>query len=153
MHDTLLATPADLSSLAERVIGELYIKSDATVLALHGELGAGKTTFTQSLATTLGVEETLTSPTFVVMRRYTITAHDVFKTLVHIDAYRLDSDEELVVLGFKDMLADPGNLICIEWADKVEGLLPKDAYRMYFSHGETEADIRMVTYGYAETNE
>ncbi|MEZ4200481.1 MAG: tRNA (adenosine(37)-N6)-threonylcarbamoyltransferase complex ATPase subunit type 1 TsaE [Candidatus Paceibacterota bacterium] len=113
------------------------IKTDgATVLALHGDLGAGKTTFVQLLARQLGVEETVTSPTFVVMKQYE-TTHD-FSNLIHIDAYRIETEEEMRVLGFEGLLQSPQTLICIEWAERIKNLLPTHTHHLTFTpDGET----------------
>lgn len=152
----MIATAGDFAVLAERVLALVSEKrpekKDATVLALHGDLGAGKTTFTQSLAPLLGVAEYVTSPTFVVMRIYPTSASGTFSKLVHIDAYRIESLDEIRVIGFADLLRDPTNLICIEWAGKVEDALPKDALYITFTQSDDPADgaLRNVTYGYKE---
>lgn len=104
----------------------------ARVLALYGDLGAGKTAFTKMLAKELGIAEEVTSPTFVVMKRYDIE-EGPWGSLVHIDAYRLESEEELLVLGFQKWLLDPRALIVIEWADKIESLLPTDSIKLRFA--------------------
>lgn len=150
----LIATVEDLKTLAERVLVEMRERGaaelGASVLALHGELGAGKTTFTQALAQTLGVNGNVTSPTFVVMRLYPIKAHDFFKTLVHIDAYRIESLDEVAVIGVADLLRDRDNLICIEWAERIEEALPKDALHITLTQGDvSKGDAeRKAVYGY-----
>jgi tRNA threonylcarbamoyladenosine biosynthesis protein TsaE len=99
----------------------------ATVLALQGNLGSGKTTFTQAVARELGVIETVTSPTFVIQKNYEITNPryvGTFKKLIHIDAYRIEDPGELETIGFKKLVTDPDNLILIEWPEKVGELLP-----------------------------
>jgi tRNA threonylcarbamoyladenosine biosynthesis protein TsaE len=95
----------------------------ATVLALRGDLGAGKTTFTQALARELGISENVTSPTFVIMKIYDLTGQK-FDRLIHIDAYRFDTPDELDGLNFSDFLKDPKNLIVLEWPERVAGKLP-----------------------------
>jgi tRNA threonylcarbamoyladenosine biosynthesis protein TsaE len=95
----------------------------ATVIALSGDLGAGKTTFVQSIAESLGVTDSVTSPTFVVMKQYE-TQNDTFTELVHIDAYRIDDADEMRPLGFTALLMRPEILMCIEWAERIESLLP-----------------------------
>ncbi len=114
----------------------------ALIIALEGELGAGKTTFTQSLARFLGVRRSVQSPTFVLMKRYPIKTKS-FKNLWHVDCYRVESLRELEVLGFRDILRDPDNIICIEWADKISAMLPKNRITIKFDHeGEQERSIR-----------
>lgn len=112
-------------------------KSSATVLALSGDLGAGKTTFTQQLAAKLGVDETVTSPTFVVMKKYPLE-HSHFDTVVHVDAYRLESVAELAPLHFAAELSEPRSLIVIEWAERINAALPPDHLTLSFTlAGET----------------
>lgn len=89
----------------------------AHVVGLRGELGAGKTTFVQHIAHALGVKEYVTSPTFVIAQRHS-TAHPVFTSLVHIDAYRL-SDDAKDTIGFSEYLADPHNLVLVEWPENL----------------------------------
>ena len=99
----------------------------ATVLGLRGDLGVGKTTLAQGIARELGVTEHVTSPTFILERIYKLGDQVAkWERLVHIDAYRLDSESELKHLGWQEIVADPANLILIEWPERVEGSLPKD---------------------------
>ena len=104
----------------------------ATVVALSGELGAGKTTFVQGLARALGVEEQVTSPTFVIERVYPLTGQK-FDRLVHIDAYRLKDRGELSVLGWNELVKESGTLVLIEWPEMIDGALPEDAMRITIS--------------------
>ncbi len=151
MEDMRIETPKDLETLAEAVL-TLVLEQDgrAAVLALHGELGVGKTAFTQVLARILGVSEVVPSPTFVVMRLYQIPEHPRFRQLVHIDAYRIGDEAEAAVIGLAALLNDPTNLICIEWPDKIKTYIPEDALHMEFSfaHVYGDGDIRHVVYGY-----
>ena len=115
----------------------------ATVVGLYGDLRAGKTTFVQAVAKALGVSETVNSPTFLILKSYKLSAKSPartetarsggYKLLHHIDAYRLKSSDELRKLRFEELLADPENLILIEWADKVADLLPKDHTKLHFT--------------------
>jgi tRNA threonylcarbamoyladenosine biosynthesis protein TsaE len=93
----------------------------AHFVGLQGELGSGKTTFVQSVARELGVTEDVTSPTFVIAQNYK-TSHPVFQRLVHIDAYRLSPDEPDTI-GFADVLADPTNLIFVEWPENASYMM------------------------------
>ncbi len=90
------------------------------ILALTGDLGAGKTVFVKAVAKYLGIEDTITSPTFVLMKVYDIEYGNINK-LVHIDCYRLEGEEDLTDLGLEDYIND-NNIVVIEWADKITNL-------------------------------
>jgi len=112
-------------------LGLSPVSNRATIVGLYGDLGSGKTTFVQAVARALGVSETVNSPTFLIWKRFKI--YDLrFKHLIHCDSYRLKSGEELKRLRFDELLADPANLILIEWADKVADILPKDHHKLFF---------------------
>lgn len=113
-------------------------KEGATVVGLYGDLGAGKTFFTQTVAKTFGVEENIVSPTFVIEKIYELKDQK-FSHLIHIDAYRLESSSELLSLGFEKIIRDPGNLILIEWPERVADIMPKHT-RIYIKHLENETD-------------
>jgi len=105
------------------------------VVALIGNLGAGKTTFTQFLAKALGVTQTVNSPTFNIIKTYKIKNNKScppasklpIKSFTHVDAYRLRSVEDLRVIGVEEYFNDKNNITIIEWADKVQTILPKNA--------------------------
>ena len=105
----------------------------ATVIALQGELGSGKTTFAQAFGKIFGVKENMLSPTFVIMKFYEVDWRG-FKKLIHIDAYRIEKEEELLRLGWEEIVNDPENIILIEWPENVPGLIPEDAKRIHFKH-------------------
>lgn len=145
--------PAYLSKNAEdrdRIAGLLLDAasntegSSAAVLAFSGDLGAGKTTTAQAIARQLGIQESVKSPTFILFHNYPIN-FGRFTHLVHVDAYRLNGPEELVALGFADLLADPKNLIIIEWPERVAALVPENAVQVSFSH--IDENIREVSWG------
>ncbi len=94
----------------------------ATLLTLSGDLGSGKTAFVKALAEALGIKETITSPTFVIEQIYQLPKSATFDRLIHIDAYRLEKASELERLGWAEIVADPRNLICLEWPENVAGL-------------------------------
>lgn len=104
----------------------------AVVIALSGNLGSGKTTFVQGCARVFGVKESILSPTFVLMKIYTL--HAKFKHLVHIDCYRIASTKELVHLGFLDLLRNNNAIILIEWAEKIKKILPQKTIWIYFDY-------------------
>jgi len=117
--------------------------NSATVVALYGDLGSGKTTFVQEAARAQGVTKTVISPTFVIERVYKLTNRK-FERLVHIDCYRIESAKEIAAIGWKENLAHPGNLIFVEWAERIEELLPEDTLRISFEVvDETKRQIRI----------
>lgn len=137
-----ITSTADLKKAALEVMGEH--RPGPSVLALYGDLGAGKTTFTQVIGEILGVQEDITSPTFVIMKRYQ-TTHDLIQSLIHIDAYRLESPDELSVLGLEEWLQEPDALMVIEWADKVESLLPPHTIKLRFTLKGDERQLELLS--------
>lgn len=97
------------------------------VIALIGELGAGKTTFVQGFAQGLGIKEKIISPTFVLIRQHQIP--NSHKILFHVDLYRL---ENLQNLGHKEILSNSNNIVLIEWAEKAHKVLPKNTTYIIF---------------------
>lgn len=92
----------------------------ATIVGLSGHLGAGKTAFVKAVAHKLGVEEEVTSPTFVIMKSYDLIRGSLpWNKLVHIDAYRLEARQQLETLCFEDVASDGGTLALIEWPENV----------------------------------
>ncbi len=119
-----------VADLAPSSAGRLPAGRQATLITLSGELGAGKTAFTKSVAKALGVEAVVNSPTFVIENIYQLPAPQSgagFARLIHIDAYRLESGHELAALGFDELLRDPSNLILLEWPEMVADALPPPA--------------------------
>lgn len=117
----------------------------AVVVALTGGLGSGKTTFIQGFLGGLGVRKRSTSPTFIIFRRFALS-NLPFASAYHVDAYRIKKLRELLGLGFGDILADKRNIVMIEWADKVAGILPRGTLRLRFLHGAEEHE-RTVKFG------
>lgn len=97
-------------------------ENSATVVGLYGDLGAGKTTFTKAIAEVFKIDETITSPTFVIEKIYELKDQN-FSHLIHIDAYRLEKEEELISLGWKEIISNPKNIIFVEWPEKVSGII------------------------------
>ncbi len=124
---SLEETEGIASSLLEKISPK---KAGAFVVGLSGDLGAGKTAFTKAIAKNLGVDETVTSPTFVIEKIYDLPDQNglgikKFKHLIHIDAYRLEKPEELLNLGWQNILKDKENLILIEWPENVSDIMPE----------------------------
>ena len=120
----------------------------ATIVTLSGELGAGKTTFVQGIAKALGVEEHVTSPTFVLEKVYALPqkpfdlAQGKWQRLIHVDAYRLKGAHELASLGWDEIIQDSGNLVVIEWPERIAAAIPKGATRIHF---EIDGDGRIIS--------
>lgn len=115
--------------------------SEATVIALKGDLGAGKTTLVQSIGTLLGIVEPMVSPTFVVARFYPTTSTQ-WNTLVHIDAYRIEHSDELKFLGFETMIKTPQTLVIIEWPEHIESAIPQSATWYAIDHHDEMRRIK-----------
>jgi tRNA threonylcarbamoyladenosine biosynthesis protein TsaE len=108
-------------ALAKRVI----LGQAPRIIALQGDLGGGKTTFTQGLAKGLGVKDKVLSPTFPIIRKYSGK-----RELIHIDCYRIES-KDLLSLGWKEMLESKA-VIVIEWAEKIKEILPVETLWIHF---------------------
>ncbi|MCU0508714.1 MAG: tRNA (adenosine(37)-N6)-threonylcarbamoyltransferase complex ATPase subunit type 1 TsaE [Anaerolineae bacterium] len=110
------------------------------IITLTGDLGAGKTTFTQGLGAGLGVEGAITSPTFVLINRYHCADG---RALQHADCYRLaNAPLEMWDAGLTDLFLSE-DVVVVEWADRIPGLLPDEYLDIVFEHGD--ADRRRIT--------
>ena len=145
MKEITLKNVEETKEFAENYIKNLVpIAGGATIVCLYGDLGSGKTTFVQSAAIELGVTGIVTSPTFVIEKKYDLETPN-FNTLYHIDAYRLKSGGELLSLGWKEIIKNPKNIIFIEWPKYVHDALPDDVYKMEFIF--VDENTRTVTLG------
>jgi tRNA threonylcarbamoyladenosine biosynthesis protein TsaE len=106
-------------------LGEMLAKDskNGIIIALEGDLGCGKTTFTQGFLKGLKIKGPYTSPTFVVMKKY--------NNAYHIDAYRVNSDD-ILNLGWEEIVADENNVIIVEWADRIRKIIPASALWIKF---------------------
>lgn len=113
------------------------------IVCLEGDLGAGKTTFTQGLAAFLGAKRAVTSPTFCL-----VVEHPTDKfLLVHMDLYRLHDADDVLTIGWEDYLAR-GAVLFVEWPDRAGDLIPAHAWHLSFNLGETE-ECRTITFRHA----
>ena len=127
-------------------------ENEAMVVGLYGDLGSGKTTFTQNIAKVFGVGDTVTSPTFVIMKVYELrdqrqetredfskllSLNSSFYHLIHIDAYRLEKSKELLHLGWNDIISNKENLVVVEWPERVADIMPKHI-KIYLKHTKDE---------------
>ncbi len=115
----------------------------ATVVGLSGDLGTGKTLLVQHIADILGCSDGVCSPTFSIMNFHSVS-DDVFEHLIHIDAYRLTSDKELESLLWHDYVKQEKTLICIEWPERVHGLLPTGTLGYVLTHTDTGRHIETL---------
>lgn len=136
-------SPEDTARIAAETAAQLRA---GDIILYEGDMGAGKTTFTKGLAAALGIEDTVTSPTFALVNEYL----DGRLPLFHFDLYRIDSYDDLYAIGFFDYL-DRSGIIAAEWSENIEGLereLSADRSRMILNiriekAGETERRIRV----------
>lgn len=126
----------DTKNIAKKFVEDtaraLGARERAVVVAMYGNLGSGKTTFVKSVAFAFGIENTVTSPTFVIEKIYKLENQN-FDNLIHIDAYRLKSGEELKALGWDDIFKNPKNIIFIEWPENVKDIIPSNAKKIKFN--------------------
>ncbi len=115
---------------------------DPIIIGLVGDLGAGKTTFVKGLAKGLGVDETVSSPTFILIARH----ESKRKILYHVDPYRL-TDEKSIVPDLKELLSQKNAVIAIEWAGRFSDVLPKDTIWVVLEHrGKDKREISISNY-------
>ncbi len=128
----------------QALVNEILSLINSNVIGLIGDLGAGKTTFVQGLAKHLGIDTPITSPTFMILKSYSIKNHPKFKKLIHIDAYRVNSWDEIVTTGIGDIWNNPENLVVIEWAENIKDMLPQSTNFINFEHkGENTRTISL----------
>lgn len=129
-------------------LGEKFAKdilkrhpSGVVLIALHGELGSGKTTFVQGLAKGLGITRIIISPTFIIIRSYKIkykklNIKNTYKKLemfYHIDLYRIKNEKDIEGLGIDEIINNPENIVAIEWAEKMGRFLPSKTIHIRFA--------------------
>lgn len=119
------------------------------VLALHGDLGSGKTSFVKGLAEGLNIDEIITSPTFVLLKKYQILEPKFHPgggmggSLVHIDAYRAETIEDIKSVGIEDYLNRDDVVLVVEWAEKIQAILPKNTININFEY--IDENTRRIT--------
>ncbi len=126
-------------------LGSWVRKKGVRVICLYGELGSGKTTFAQGFAKAFGITSRLLSPTFIIVRRYRLEKDVGF--LHHVDLYRVESEKDLVSIGLPEILADSDSVVLVEWAEKLERLLPKgriDVRCMALENGSHQISIQQT---------
>lgn len=145
-NDVITKSAEETQGLGEKLAASL---KSGDVLALHGNLGSGKTTFVQGLAKGLGISQRIISPTFIIMRSYTIKKFRSKddkplseKMFYHVDLYRIRNATDIEGLGLQEIMEDKHAIVVIEWAEKIEKFLPKQTKRIYFTYrNEHEREI------------
>jgi tRNA threonylcarbamoyladenosine biosynthesis protein TsaE len=141
MHAFIVRAMNDWEPVEEAVRERL---KPGTVLALSGPLGAGKTTFVQGLAAKLGARAKPKSPTFSLVRSYPLNGSQGLQRLLHVDAYRLEAEEDLLPLDLDAERAESGTVIALEWPERAEKWLARlwpDVVRLTI---RTEGPVRHV---------
>lgn len=127
-HTVLWRSEADTQAFATRLADALRAVDGDALIALHGDLGAGKTTLVRHLLRALGVSGRVKSPTYAVVESYALPTFAVW----HLDFYRFNDPQEFEDAGLRDIFASPG-LKLVEWPDKAEGYLPAADWQLYLS--------------------
>ena len=127
-----------IGAAAQQILAE---SAGYRVLALHGEMGAGKTTFVKALCKEMGVSDNISSPTFSIINQYKTEAGEV---IYHMDLYRLQNEAEAFSSGVEDCLLS-GNTCLVEWPEKAKGIFPEDTLHLYFTSLDTAT--RKITKG------
>lgn len=129
-------SPDETMAIAARLATRLRA---GDVIALHGELGAGKTCFVRGLAQGLGLDpRRVSSPTFVFVQEYGPRDGETGITLVHIDAYRITSEDDLDGIGWGEIMSSSDVVVAVEWPERVAHVLPESCVHITLEHGETD---------------
>lgn len=139
----------ETQGIAAKLVSQYLDDKKCLILALQGELGSGKTQFAKGVALALGIKENVVSPTFILVREYQVKTCPA-RVLYHIDTWRMKGEAELEEIGFEKMLK-PGNVIVIEWLEKVRGLLKrvgkrKDVKIVWVALEVVDKETRVIKY-------
>jgi tRNA threonylcarbamoyladenosine biosynthesis protein TsaE len=131
--ELITKSPEETKELGKKFATSLIEgKRKTLTVGLVGELGSGKTTFTQGFAQGLGIKKRVISPTYILIREYQLKGR--FKAFYHVDLYRLEErvSEEAKEMGIFDLWEKEGNIVLIEWAEKISDIIPENAYEINF---------------------
>ncbi|NMC51283.1 tRNA (adenosine(37)-N6)-threonylcarbamoyltransferase complex ATPase subunit type 1 TsaE [Candidatus Kuenenbacteria bacterium] len=134
-------TAHSISETQKLAVNFIHKITGPAVLGLVGALGSGKTHFTKGLAQGLKIKKHITSPTFVLLKIYPAPQNKKgIKNLIHVDCYRLGHEEELLALGWEEILRKNDSLIVVEWADKIKSIMPQNTIWFNFRQGRGEEE-------------
>ncbi len=116
-------------SFARQILSSKIRHKKALIIAIKGELGAGKTTFLKGFGVGLGIREKILSPTFVILKRFDMQGRS-FKNFYHLDCYRVKDEKEAEALGFKEIILLEENIMAIEWPENIKNLIGENIYKI-----------------------
>ncbi len=128
--------PKETKKLAAHIAAKILSaprRNHAIIVALEGELGAGKTTFVQGFAKALGITQKIKSPTFLLIKSYTLKTKS-YALLYHIDCYRIYRSNELEPLEIRSIFKDPSAIVVIEWPECIKPILPRNRIKIHIDH-------------------
>ena len=130
---------------AKQILKNKNIKNKPIVIALYGQLGAGKTLFVSGFLKGLGIKKRTTSPTFVLIKKFKIPKKNLnYNYVYHIDVYRIKNINEFLNLDFYELLLNPKNILIIEWPEKIEKLLSKNTIKIKIQHTKNENERKII---------
>lgn len=140
---------AETSSLGQALAREIIKRQkegraeQSVIVCLYGELGSGKTTFTQGFSKSFGLTQRFLSPTFIIVRRYNIP--QTIRPFYHVDLYRISSKKEIEEVGLPEIMSDNTAIIIIEWADRLGSFIPKIRIDIHFMVNKSgQHDIKIT---------
>ncbi len=134
-------SPKETQKIAADLAHKIIKTQKGAVIALEGELGAGKTVFVKGFAKALGIKSKIKSPTFVLMKKYVFRGINLY----HLDCYRVEDEKDLKISDFKEILEMSHNIVLIEWAERVKEIIPKKHITVHIDHvSENERKIKIT---------
>src|SRR3989338_4749069 len=128
-------SPKETQKIASGLAQKIIKTRKGVIVALEGELGAGKTTFIQGFIKSLEIKSKVKSPTFVLMKRYSITSGTYRGTnLYHLDCYRIAGHKDLKIPEFEEILSEQGSIVLVEWPERIKEILPKKHFTVHIDH-------------------
>jgi tRNA threonylcarbamoyladenosine biosynthesis protein TsaE len=140
-HEIVTQSVAETKQIASKFVKKLH---GGEVIALYGDLGSGKTTFTQGIAGELGIKRHINSPTFILLRTYDVVSHPKIKRLYHLDLYRTQTAQDIEGLGLYEIMEEKDAIIVIEWPEKIGNKIPDQSIMIRFDY--VDENKRKITF-------